>query len=266
MEDMNRIDRFHEIAMQHQSLMRDILVVPPVRPHDGLSVDLSCMLSAWYNVGIQWRPKEDMMGGFIEFTRMNIADQFLRQHTQKYLLMIDNDTDPPIELPWLLARHDAPVVGSCIVSNSPKGRPMLCFSRPDASGTNRMIDFMEGDKIPATGLAEVPHCGTGAMMIRRDVLESFTMEKLPNGQWDVPFLVDQDVKVRGMRCGKLIEGEDIRFCKQVRAKGFKVYVDLEAHCGHRKIMKMTFPDSQRDPSLRVENWVVSDKGMVMSDD
>ena len=259
-----RINRFYEQATANPELMRSIMVVVPARPHDGLSIGLSQMLSAWFDMGIQWRAQEDSMGGFIDVTRMKIAYNFLHECDQKFLLMIDNDTDPPIDLPWLLSRHDKPVVGSCIASMSGAGRRMLCFTRADSSGITRFIDFEDGAKIPATGLAEVPHCGTGAMMIRRDVLESFTMELGEDGSLDVPFIVPDFVKVRGMKTGKLIEGEDIRFCKQARAKGFTIHVDMEAHCGHVKTMKLGFPPSLRDPSMRVEDWVASTMGTALT--
>lgn len=261
-----QIDDFYLKAIENKHLMEDIFVVPPVRPAEGVAIGLHQMLCAWYNAGVQHSIKEDGMGGFIDVTRGNIVNEFLNNRTERFLMMIDSDTEPPIDLPWLLVRHEAPVVGSCIVSFNPKGRRMLCFTRPDKLGTPRMIDVENGDKIPATGLAEVPHCGTGAMMIRRDVLESFTGERGPDGFMDVAFLVPDEVKARGIRSGKLLEGEDIRFCKQVRAKGFKVYVDLEAHCHHVKVMKIVFPPSLRDPSLDVKDWVAPSTGMAFTNE
>lgn len=264
--DDAHVEAFYRAAAEFPELLADIFVAVPCRPDEGVSSHLSCKLSIWFDEGVQWSPSESF-GGFIEVKRMQIAHDFLKNRTQKFLLMIDNDTEPIITLPWLLARHDKPVVGSCIASLSAEGRGMLCFSRADPAGIHRFIDFEDGDRIPATGLAEVPHCGTGAMMIRRDVLEAFTFEKDPaTGHWDVPFLVPDDVKARGMKHGLMLEGEDIRFCKQARAKGFKVHVDLEAHCGHRKTMRLTFPQSQRDPSLKIEDWVASPKGMALRED
>lgn len=262
MNDQHRVDEFFQIAVENQELMRSIFVAIPVRPHDGLAIDLSCKLSSWFSVNVPWKPLEDGMQGFIELSRIKIAYDFLHNRDEKFLLMLDNDTEPPIDLPWLLARHDKPIVGSCIVSRNREGRGMLCFSRADCAGISRFVDFEDGDRIPATGLAEVPHCGTGAMMIRRDVLESFTFAQNGEG-WDVPFLIPDDIRVRGAIRGALIEGEDIRFCKQARAKGYKIHVDMEAHCGHRKTMKMGFPPLLRDPSMKVEDWIVSQRGMAL---
>lgn len=253
----------------NRGLLQDIYVAVPVRPHDGVCHQLSAMLKLWYGEGTASDFLEDSMGGFVEITRVRIVHDFLRHKTEKYLLMIDSDTEPPMNLPYLLARHEQPVVGSCIVSVGANSRPMLCFSRADYMGVNRFIDFEDGDRVPAMGLVEVPHVGTGAMLIRRDVLESFTFSEIEccgscgRKSWDVPFLLPEEVRVNGAITGFVMKGEDIIFCEQVRQKGFKIHVDMEAHCGHRKTMRMAFPQNQRDPSLLPGKWVNSDKGMVL---
>lgn len=257
--DAEELRRFFEAAAHYKDLLREIFVAVPVRPADGMAIHLAVKCSLWYGEGVVWQPLEDVMGGFIEIQRTKMVLDFLKNRSEKYLLMIDNDTEPPLGLPYILARHDAPVVGSPIASMGANGRAMLCFSREDMAGITRFVDFDDGDatqRIPATGLAEVPHCGTGAMLIRRDVLESFTFE----GE-DVPFFVQESVRLEGAKTGKMLRGEDVTFCNKVRAKGFKVYVDMEAHCGHRKTLRMAFPDHMRDPSLSVDKWVVSAKGM-----
>ena len=82
---------------------------------------------------------------------------------------------------------------------------------------------------------------------------------------DIPFFVPQHIRYRGAVEGSIMQGEDIVFCKKARAKGFKLYADMEAHCMHRKTMKLTFPDQLRDPSLRVEDWLAPETGMAMSE-
>lgn len=284
-----RSTELFQLAEKNHELFDDIYITVPARPHDGICIGLTQALSMWFASGIKWMPLEDSMGGFVEVTRTKIALHFLRNRTEKYLLMIDNDTEPDLLLPYLLARNDVPVVGACIPSYSRHGREMLCFSRHDDCGVNRMIDYSHGDKIPATGLAEVPSIGTGAMMIRRDVLESFTFggidsynkaaEAISSNQpgtfspeelkdlvdADIPFFVPQHIRWNGAVQGVIMQGEDIVFCHKARAKGFKVYADLEAHCMHRKTMKLAFPDELRDPSLRVEDWHAPKTGMAMSE-
>lgn len=260
MKSAEEAKAFFEECEANRELLNDIFVAVPCRPHDGICISLARKLSWWEREGIAWDVMEDSMAGFIEVNRTRIALDFLRRMNHKFLLMIDSDTEPPVNLPYLLARHNEPVVGSCIVSMGTGGRPMLCFSRPDENGVNRLIDFEDGNKIPAIGLAEVPHSGTGAMMIRRDVLEAFDWDDPA----DIPFFVPEEIRARGAVSGKLMRGEDIQFCIRAREKGFKVQVDMEAHCGHRKSMRMAFPPHQRDPSLHVNDWTPPAKGPVFS--
>lgn len=263
------IARFLQTCEDNQALMADIFVAIPVRPSDGMSLSLSRMCSLWFSQGINWQPLEDHMGGFIEITRAQIARMFQKERSEKYLLMIDNDTEPPMDLPWILARHDQPVVGAVIASMGSNLRPMLCFTRSDSRGITRFMDIADGERIPATGLIEVPHVGTGALLIRRDVLDSFTWnpgnpcEHCGKSEWDIPFFIPEQVRAKGAATGTILEGEDVTFCKQVRAKGFKVHVDMEAHCGHRKTMRMIFDTSLRDPSMDAKAWFASEKGMAM---
>lgn len=253
------LERYFIECEENRDLLRDVLVVVPARPHDGVAIHLAQKLAIWHGEGTAWTNLEDSMGGFIELTRTRICLQFLKDYRQKFLLMIDSDTEPPINLPYLLARHDKPVVGSCIVSMSREGRPMLCLTRYDKFGISRFIDFEDGDKIPATGLVEVPHVGTGAMMIRRDVLESFTWQV-----GDSPFFVPEELKVKASHNGQLMRGEDINFCLEAKKRGYAIHVDLEAHCGHRKSMRLSFPQSLRDATMDADEWVAPERGIRVS--
>jgi GT2 family glycosyltransferase len=126
--------------------------------------------------------------------------------------------------------------------------PQLCFTVPDEKGDYRFPPMAAG-KIPHKGLLEVGHAGTGAMLIRRDVFEAFSME----GD-DVPFFVPHEARLNGMKTGTILIGEDIAFCNQLRAKGIPVHVDLEAHVGHRKTLALAWEDKLRDPALDAATW------------
>jgi hypothetical protein len=243
---------FIQIAQDYRSLMEDIQVVVPVRPGDGTNNTLCRMLSIWTLVGVNWAHLEDGMGGFIEFTRSKMVTGFLRDYDSKYLLMIDNDMEPPLYLPLLLARHDVPIVGAPACSMSFTGELQLCFTVQDVNGEYRFPSVRGVGKIPATGLIEVGHVGTGAMMVRRDVLESFNFKD----EGDVPFYVPEAERLAGAREGRLLTGEDIAFCNQAREKGFNIMVDLEAHCGHRKAMNLTWDPRLMDPTIDAQTWKI----------
>lgn len=255
------IAEFLVTAERDRAILQDVWVLIPVRPHDGTSVALSQKLSLWFSQGINWAIQQDGMGGFIEISRAAMVGRFLDERSEKYLLMIDNDTEPPLNLPWLLARHNLPLVGTLIPSVGDRGRMMLCVTKPDSHGLNRFVDYDGGDKIPAVGVAEVSHVGSGAILIRRDVAESFTWKQDPvSGDWDIPFLVPDRIRAEGARSGNVKKGEDIWFCDQVRSKGFSVHVDVEALAVHRKTVRLTFPGQLRDPSLSVEDWIAPRAG------
>jgi len=277
----------------HRSILTSIHVVVPVRPTEGACCNLTRMLSLWYGEGTSWSFLNDHMGGFIEATRSNIAYSFLKGQTEPYLLMVDSDMEPPLNLPYLLGRHGKDVVGAPAMSVDVKNGPQLCFTVKDTEGNYRFPTLRDGLKIPAKGLKEVGHVGTGALLISRKVLESFSFsvqcrcgyvlpyEKLEKCESigeiahimecpqcrtvkhmheDIPFFVPARYRLLGMRTGNLTLGEDIAFCNQVRAKGFKLYVDLEAHTGHRKTMALSWDEEFRDELMDPDSWVVPPSG------
>jgi hypothetical protein len=277
----------------NRSVLQDMHVVVPVRPQDSSCCNLNRMLSIWYGEGTSWSYLNDHMGGYIEATRANIAYSFLKGNTEKYLLMIDSDMEPPINLPYLLGRHGEAIVGAPAMSVSQEYGPQLCFTIKDVDGLYRFPALKHGLKIPAKGLKEVGHVGTGALLIRRDVLEAFSFSMACRCGWvvpydtiknaetigeimekavcptcctsrhvyeDIPFVVPFKYKLHGMRTGNLTLGEDIAFCNQARAKGFKMHVDLEAHTGHRKVVALSWDDEYRDQNMDHESWVLPADG------
>lgn len=240
----------------HRELLKSIQVIVPVRPADGMNCQLTRMLSIWYGEGTGWSNINDHMGGFIEYTRANIVHHFIHnQRHARFLLMIDNDMEPPVNLPYLLARHNQPVVAAPAATITQKYGLQLCFTVKDTGGEYRFPCMKAGAKVPGKGLVEVGHSGTGAMLIRRDVLEAFTFENN-----DVPFYVPENIRVEGARTGHLKMGEDITFCDAVREKGFKVYVDMEAHCGHRKTIALAWPEHAIDPDMPLDEFVLPATG------
>lgn len=278
---------FFKQCQENRELLKSIEVVVPVRPQDGMNCQLSRMLSIWYGEGTAWSQLNDHMGGFIELTRANIAYDFVhreRVHKTKFVLMIDNDMEPPLNLPFMLARHDVPVVGAVAMHMHEEFGPRACLTIPCEDGEHRW-PCMREHVLPSKGLIECGHLGTGAMMIRRDVFDAFTfqgskpylkyeqakkdktelkltaeeVQELMNH--DIPFMVPEDIRTQGAKHGRLVLGEDLAFCEQVRRKGFKVYVDLEAHAGHRKSFAMKWDDARRDPRIDCSTFSLPSTGV-----
>lgn len=251
---------FFEQCAANRELLQSIEVVIPVRPADGINCTLARMLSLWWSEGTVWNMLNDHMGGFIEMTRGNIAWDFVnrqRVRKPKYLLMIDNDMEPPINLPYLLARHDQPVVGVLAMHVHDTEGPRGCFTVKCTDGNYR-FPTIQRHTLPEKGLLECGHVGTGAILIRRDVLEAFTFSDN-----DIPFYVPEKIRLMGARVGRLALGEDLAFTEAARTKGFKCYVDLEARCGHRKTLVMSWPKDKTDPALDAKEWLMPAGGQII---
>jgi hypothetical protein len=266
--DLNTIDplatesaaEWFAMLEKHPGLCEQIVLAIPYRPQEGYNDKLAAATMPWFANGIDVRPSPDAMIGWIERTRNNIAWQFLKTSDRKYLIMVDADITPSLSLPLLLARHDKPIVsGVCMTVNAEHG-PMLCFTRPDTSGEWRMPAMKYVASIPKEGLVPTHHCGTGAICIRRDVLESFSFDGS-----DLPFLIPESIRLDSMKQGEMTKGEDIVFCIKARQKGYDIWVDLEAHCGHKKPFAMTWEDSRRDDTLDPASWVLPPRGLRITD-
>ena len=238
-----------ETFENHGDLIDQIDIQIPVRPQDGVPIELAEQIARWAVLGLHCAFLKDHMGGFIEVVRANMAYRFLKESDKKYLFMIDNDVIPRLDLPLLLARHEESVVGAPVPITLKDQGPCLNFTIPDGAGHYRFPSYRH-HRFPSVGLISVHHIGTGAMCIRRDVLEAFSWK-----DEDVPFMVPASIRAEGLREGGLRRGEDIEFCNQVRAKGFKVFADLEGLSGHRKNLTLTVPDDLKDPTMDPAGWL-----------
>lgn len=238
-----------ETYAQHENLVSQIDIRIPCRPAEGVPIELTEQIARWAVLGFKVALLKDHMGGFIEVVRAHIAHTYLAESDKKYLLMVDSDVIPRLDLPLLLARHNRPVVGAPVPITLRDHGPTLNFTIPDGKGGHRFPSFSNHSRIPSRGLLPVQHIGTGAMLIRRDVLEAFTWQ----GE-DVPFMVPGDLRAEGLRKGNLRRGEDMEFCNQVRAKGFDVYADMEARASHRKMVPLEVPDALLDPTMDPAGW------------
>jgi len=237
----------------HKDLIDQIQIMIPVRPADGLCFELEEQVCRWSQMGFDLRFLKDYMGGFIEVVRANMALKFLKDSDRKFLMMLDSDVVPSLDLPVLLARHDKAMVGSPVPINLKEHGPTLNFTVSDAAGNWRFPSLANHPKIPAHGLTKVAHIGTGAVVIRRDVLEAFTWE----GE-DVPFMVPSALRAEALRTGNIRRGEDLEFCIQIRKKGFEIYADMDACSGHKKTLTLTVPEELRDPTMNTADWVTKE--------
>jgi len=181
-----------------------------------------------------------------------------------HIWFVDGDMDRlDASIMHRLLSHNVPVVGATAVRRRYPFKPACC---PVAEHTTwpllNILDRQDG------ALIECLHVGTGAMLIRRDVLEATKEETVDGDVWfhmdraprltiedEFKTLVDEQLKrewpddakpddiarqimLKGFelgldsRRGTCLLGEDVSFCRRVQAAGFKVYVDTGCKVGH----------------------------------
>ena len=180
-----------------------------------------------------WREAEKLYGDRIEFiwpeqcvrrfghdfARNSHVEEFLKSGAD-ILFFLDSDVVPPTN------------VFDLVVNNAKwnlAGAPYPVFMTP--SGFERqqvLFTVYKGSNGQGLGVAQVPSSGTeyvdglatGCLFIKREVLEHMP------APW---FEFKYDEKTR-----KMIEGEDLGFCRKARDLGYKFYVDYSMVCKHYK--------------------------------
>lgn len=129
-------------------------------------------------------------------------------------LWIDTDMRFPKEGLHMLLRHNVPIVGANYVSR----RPPFRFTAATLDNPPKVCETKPGQ----TGLEEVSHLGFGFLLTDMSVFDS------TSPVFDFSWYHDPDENK-----WKII-GEDVHFCREMRARGHKIYVDheLSSAIGH----------------------------------
>lgn len=152
----------------------------------------------------------------ISFNRNSIVKDFLKRTEYDYLLMIDSDIIPPlnyIDLIDHLADEDKDIIsGVCFAYMDNSIVPLVLEYNPDKNDKPFLVKSLEGTE----GLVEVDAVGTGAMAIKRRVLEKVK----------APFInrYDED--------GMKLMGLDLSFCDKAKKEGFRTWCHLDYICSH----------------------------------
>ncbi len=191
------------------------LFVPPQMLHPGGTVGVpSGEQARWtqfvMSLVVLERPKgtrlASVSGTYIQASRNDLARQLLETDGQ-WLFMVDDDHSFDRSLLINLLDRHVPVVGAAAVSRKPPY--YVCAYLPGANHAMGLHDF-DGT------LVEVDAVGTGAILIRREVLEAL------DPPW---FEVGYDDNGRNI-------SEDVNFCNRARAAGYSVWLDGTQTIGH----------------------------------
>lgn len=131
-----------------------------------------------------------------------------------HVIFMDTDQVYPRETIPRLLSHNLPIVGGMVNRRYPPFDPLLL--KGDIGGYRTVEDWKPGD------LVEVDATGTGCLLIRMEVFR-----KMPS-PW-----------FRFRNIGGRMVGEDIGFCSDAKAAGYKIYVDTSVEIGHLTQFQVT---------------------------
>jgi len=116
------------------------------------------------------------------------------------------------------------ILAPLVTSRRPPIMPVLYGPGTDA-GHYRRFDWADV-RPDADGLMEVHAAGNAGMLIRRRVFEAIAALPLSTSKPGGPYVWKQGQTTPEQN------GEDLWFCEEARACGFKIHVDTTVHIGH----------------------------------
>jgi hypothetical protein len=174
----------------------------------------------FYSFAHMEKPKEytlihaDNGSGAVDALRNDLVNMALRIGAS-HLIMMDTDQIYPVETIPKLLSHRLPVVGCVVHRRYPPFDPILLRGKP---GDYESIDEWERDS-----LVEVDATGCGCLMFEMQVFK-----RMPR-PW---------FRFRHLDNGEGI-GEDIGFCSDLKAAGYRIFIDTSIQCGHLTTLNVT---------------------------
>lgn len=170
----------------------------------------------------------------ISNNRNKIVQSFLQSDCD-YLLMIDNDIVPPLDIINLADFQKDVISPVCFMYQKHLIVPLILRRAKD--GQYSPLDYKGHE-----GLVEVDAVGTGCIFISRRVLEKIR----------APFLNEYDLD------GIKKIGLDLAFCRKAKAEGFKIFCHLDYVCEHWVTMDL------KNIYVSLEKYVSEIKKLKMS--
>ena len=168
--------------------------------------------------------------GLLSKQRNRVVKQFLDGTKSDWLLLIDSDEQLSVEAfdKLLETAHDKerPVVAGLVfagfgIEGAPYPKPVPAIFQDAPEG------FLPLYKYDKDSVFEIDAAGTGCLLIHRSVLDKMRETADKNQGTDWCWFWDGPVD------GNWI-GEDLLFCRRIRALGFPIYVNTGAILPHQK--------------------------------
>lgn len=169
-------------------------------------------------------------GGLISRQRNELVKVFLDDGDSDWLLILDSDEQLSIEAfdKLVATAHAAerPVVAGLYFGTRPGNlipEPIPHLYRRDGDGVS-VVPLVE---YPPNRVIDVDAAGTGCLLIHRSVLAKFREHAEPNEGADWCWFRDLPIG------GKWL-GEDLYFCRRIKALGFPIVAHTGAILPHRR--------------------------------
>lgn len=171
-------------------------------------------------------------GGLLSRQRNEVVKTFLDHTSAAWLLMVDSDERMPVEAfdRLVAAAHekDRPVVAGLYFGTLPNPQGLLPTPIPhfyrraeDGVMVKPVVDY------PKDALIEIDAAGTGCLLVHRSVLEAIR-DNADSSEGDA-WCWFRDLPIEGNWLG-----EDLYFCRRVKALGFPIYGHTGAILAHRR--------------------------------
>lgn len=174
-----------------------------------------CLLKLLVPFGTTW---QWVSGTSIESNR-NIAVNRMRDDAQWVYTIDDDHTFDQDVVMRLLQRmwgdDRISILQGLCVTRKPPYYPFAYRRKPEADQFGIAYESPDWSEIPARGVSEWDACGTGGMLIRRDVFDMMPYPWFESG-----------------KTAKDHIGEDLYFCTKAKQLGFRVFVDSDTRTGH----------------------------------
>lgn len=135
-----------------------------------------------------------------------------QEHEVEWLFFLDTDVICPPDTIQRLMAHNLPIVSGLYYTRAPPIEPAVW---KEVDGGKQAIPFTPGQMV------EADFIGAGCLLIHMSVFDHIDK---PYFEWTLSF---EDPNDHGK--GK---SEDFYWCKKVRERGYKIYVDTSVQCRH----------------------------------
>lgn len=174
----------------------------------------------------------------ISNNRNKIVKDFLSKPEYDYLMMLDNDIIPPLNVLDLVDFDKDVIGGVCFAYMDNAIVPLVVdYNTPEniAKGDKPfLVKELEGDE----GLVECDAIGSGLIIMKREVLEKV---KAPfSNRYD-----EDGIKTMGL---------DFSFCDKARQLGYKVFAHTDFLCSHWTMidLKMVYQALQKRSQIKTQ--------------